>query len=152
MQQHKHFTVQHDLYHAIALAARKAEYRQTKSELSGLKAMFACCGSLTQGFSPSILDFYDPLPIELVIAIEEARRKFKERQKAYRKAKNFVRNLLKEYWIRRIRFASRAIGNVEDYNLLTVPVPPTTVPADEIFMNYEFYCHQQGGASCACLA
>lgn len=148
MQQHRYFTCQHDLHHAIALAARQTECRQAKSELAGLQAMFASC-SLTQSFSPSIFDYFDSLPIELVIAMEEARRKFKERQKAYRKAKNFVRNLLKEYWIKRIRFAGRAIGNIEDYNLLTVPVPPTTVPADEIIMNYEFYCHQQGGASCA---
>lgn len=145
MQQHRYFTCQHDLHHAIALAARQTECRQAKSELAGLQAMFASC-SLTQGLSPSIFDFYDPLPIELVIAMEEARRKFKERQKAYRKAKNFVRNLLKEYWIRRIRFASRAIGNIEDYNLLTVPVPPTTVPADEFIFNNGFFVRQQGGA------
>jgi hypothetical protein len=33
-----------------------------------------------------------------------------------------------------------------DYTLITEPVPPTTVPADEIILNYGFFVRQQGGA------
>ncbi len=51
LQQNMHFTIQHDLHHAIALAARKAECRQAKSELSGLKTMFA--------FGPLLLQLLD---------------------------------------------------------------------------------------------
>lgn len=146
MQHRMYFTCQHDmLHHAITVAARKTEYRQAKSELRGLRSMLEIVSPSIQ-FLPSIFDDFDPLPLNLMIEIEEAKRKKKERRKAYYKAKNFVRNVLICYWIRRIRFASRAIGNMFDYTLITEPVPPTTVPADEIIFNYGFFVRQQGGA------
>ena len=146
MQHRMFFTCQHDaLHHAITVAARKTEYSQVKSKLKGLRSMLEIVIPSVK-FHPSIFDDYDPLPIDLIIEIEEAERKKNESRKAYRKAKNFVRDLLKFYWIRRVRFASRAIGNMFDYTLITEPVPPTTVPADEFIMNYGFFVRQQGGA------
>lgn len=116
-----------------------------KSELKGLRSMLDIIIP-SMKLNPSIFDDFDPLPLDLIIEIEEAERKKKESRKAYYKAKNFIRNLLKFYWFRRIRFASRAIGNMFDYSLITEPVPPTTVPADEFIFSNGFFVRQQGGA------
>ncbi len=77
---------------------------------------------------------------EMIVEAEEKERKA---SRAYRKAKNHVRSLLRKYWIIRIRFASRAIGNINDFSLVTMPTPPTTTPTDE---NNLINVHQWGGA------
>ena len=146
MQHRMFFTFQHDaLHHAITVAARKTEYSQAKSELKGLRSMLDIIIP-SMKLNPSIFDDFDPLPLDLIIEIEEAERKKKESRKAYYKAKSFIRNILKYYWYRRIRFAARAIGNMFDYTLITEPVPPTTVPADELIFKNSLFVRQQGGA------
>ena len=139
------------LHYAITAAARRTEYRQAKDELKGLQILLEILSSRRE-FDPSIFEELDPLPIDLLLEIEKAKQKKKRCRKAYYKAKNYVRKVLICYWVRRIRFASRAIGNMFDYSLITEPVPPTTVPADEYVMNYSFVVRQQGGASVGSLA
>lgn len=82
---------------------------------------------------------------ELYRAFRMAKARAKEYYRAYRKAKTAVRNLLRIYWIERVRFASRAIGNMWDYSLEMVAIPPTMASVDEYF-------HQRGGAMVGCTA
>ena len=146
MHHRMYFTYNHEaLHHALTVAARKTEYSQAKREAKCLHAVYEIV-SLSMKLNPSVFDDFDQLPLDLLIEIEEAERKKEESRKAYYKAKNFIRNLLKFYWFRRIRFASRAIGNMFDYSLITEPVPPTTVPADEFIFDNGFFVRQQGGA------
>ncbi len=146
MHHRMYFTYNHEaLHHAITVAARKTEYSQAKSELKGLRSLLDVIIP-SMKLNPFIFDDFDPLPLDLIIEIEEAERKKEESRKAYYKAKNFIRNILKFYWFRRIRFANRAVGNMFDYTLITEPVPPTTVPADEFIFINSFFVRQQGGA------
>lgn len=146
MHHRMYFTYNHEaLHHALTVAARKTEYSQAKREAKCLHAVYEIV-SLSMKLNPSVFDDFDPLPLDLLIEIEEAERKKEESRKAYYKAKNFIRNLLKFYWFRRIRFANRAIGNMFDYSLITEPVPPTAVPADEFIFDNGFFVRQQGGA------
>ena len=153
MQKRQLFTYQREaLHYALTAAARKTDYRQAKKELKGLRSMFDLV-CLSRKLDSSVFeDLLDPLPIDLLLEIEEAKRKKKQCRRAYYRAKNYVREVLNCYWKRRIRFACRAIGNMFDYSLITEPVPPTTVPADEYVMNYIFFVRQQGGASVGSLA
>ena len=70
----------------------------------------------------------DMYTCEIVDELKEAQKHEKKCYRAYRKAKTFVRDCLRKYWTERIRFASRAIGNMWDYSLEMIATPPT---ADE---------------------
>ena len=73
-------------------------------------------------------------------------------ERNYRKVKTIIRNILRKYWFLRIRFAGREIGNLYDYSLVTMPVPPTTEPTDEYFVIYNYAkVHQWGGVCVDCL-
>ncbi len=130
---------------AMIAAQRKEKYRESKQKTESAQNLISL-------FCPSIsiiqdVYFDDALSYLLLFeGLQDAKKEEKKCYKAYREAKTSVRNLLSGYWSRRIRFASRAIGNMFDYTLITEPVPPTTVPADEFIMNYGFFVRQQGGA------
>ena len=55
-----------------------------KSELKGLRSMLDIIIP-SMKLNPSIFDDFDPLPLDLIIEIEEAERKKKESRKAYYK-------------------------------------------------------------------
>ena len=136
---------QEQIKNAMIAAKRKEKYREAKEKTGSAKNLMSLfCPAIS--FAPEIC-FNDDLTYLLLLEeLQNAKKEEKKCYKAYRKAKTCVRNLLSSYWFNRIRFASRAIGNMFDYSLITEPVPPTTVPADEFFMNYVFFVRQQGGA------
>ena len=102
---------------------------------------------------------------ESLLAFEKAREEAKEKYraykqakaqakvcyKAYRKAKTVMRDFLRCNWYERIRFASRAIGNVWDYSLEMVATPPTMASVDEYDICV-LNIHQRGGALVGSLA
>lgn len=140
------FSLPHEqIKKAMIAAKRKEKYHESKEKTESAKSLISL-------FSPSIgfiseVYFEDDLTYLLLLEdLQDAEKEEKKCYKAYRKAKTCVRNLLSNYWSRRIRFASRAIGNMSDYTLITEPVPPTTVPADECIFNNGFFVRQQGGA------
>ena len=85
-------------------------------------------------------------------AYKRAKARAKECYKAYRKAKTAMRDFLRCNWYERIRYASRAIGNVWDYSLLMVATPPTMASVDEYFDAFVLNIHQRGGALVGSLA
>ena len=138
------------LYQAMIAAKRKEKYHEAKQKTESGKKLLSLI-SPHVCFFPDVLFENDLAYLLSFEELQDAEKEEKKCYKAYRKAKTFVRDLLSDYWFRRIRFASRAIGNMFDYTLITEPVPPTTVPADECVLNYVFYIRQQGGALGGCL-
>jgi hypothetical protein len=125
--------------------------RNEREKRADVLLQLTSVGDLVFGLdvSPELL-FYDPDTRLLMEEYSAAEKRETIYHDAYRKAKNCFRIVeiaFKRFWMERIRFASRAIGNMSDFNLITMPVPPTIVPADEYVMNYGFFIRQQGGAS-----
>ena len=128
--------------------------RKEREERADLLLQLVPYGDLSFGLNANLLVF-NPDTRLLMEEYSEAEKRETIYHDAYRKAKNCFRIVeiaFKRFWMERIRFASRAIGNMSDFNLITMPVPPTIVPADEYVMNYGFFVRQQGGASVGSLA
>ncbi len=136
------------------MAQKKAAYREACEER---ESVMKISSNKIELFPDAILfyplSFYSYLSHEkfeeMIIEAEEKERKA---NKAYRKAKTAVRDCLRKHWFDRIRFANRAIGNENDYSLVTVPTPPTTEPTDEYIENELINVHQWGGALVECLS
>ncbi len=80
--------------------------------------------------------------------IKKHEKQVKEIRSSYHRFRNYVHVkilVIKRFWLKRIRFASRAIGNVWDYSLEMVATPPTMASVDE-------YIHRRGGALVGSLA
>ena len=133
------------LYQAMIAAKRKEKYHEAKQKTESGKQLLSLI-SPDVYFFPDVFFENDLAYLLCFEELQDAEREEKKCYKAYRKAKTFVRDLLSDYWFRRIRFASRAIGNMFDYTLITEPVPPTTVPADELIFKNSLFVRQQGGA------
>ena len=131
-------------------ASRKAKYKEAREEKKGILALL----DLSMELSPECFEslyYSSSSDIEKMI-VEAAEKKERKAYKAYCKAKTCVRDLLRKFWYERIRFASRAIGNENDFSLVTVPTPPTTEPTDEYFEIIAVNVHRWGGARVGCLA
>ena len=153
------------LHKAIDAAMSKEVYRKAHREARGfgretLQIIYDLLFRLDG--EPMVGHMTAESVIALEMAWEEAREKYRayriakarkrECYKAYRKAKTAVRNLLRCNWFERIRFASRAIGNVWDDSLKMVATPPTMVSVDEYFDACVLNIHQRGGALVGSLA
>ena len=122
--------------------------RKEREERADLLLQLVSDGDLSFGLATDLL-VYDPDTRLLIEEYSEAEKRETIYHDTYRKAKNcfkVVEISFKRFCMERIRFASRAIGNMSDYTLITEPVPPTTVPADEFIFNNGFFVRQQGGA------
>ncbi len=123
------FTINHEAWHkAVEADIRKEQYRRVRlNRKMGIDILVSPI--ICELFFPESLVSYGMdllyLSVEDVEAMELVEKKC---YKAYRKAKTAVRNLLRLYWLERIRFASRAIGNQWDDSLKMIATPPT---ADE---------------------
>ena len=135
---------------AILAASRKA-YKEASKRTSDIIRILLSCGDLYE--EPSCTCGY--LSRVLRKELSEAKSKEKKLHDHYNRLRNYTRSVstvINRIWLKRIRFASRAIGNEWDYSLKMVATPPTMASVDEYFDFCVLNIHQRGGVLVGSLA